>query len=402
MAIELVKLAPSTSPSRRVTDDSRRDLSADAPTDVEVTATGGLGHALRRLGQVQLFASKNASAEDVIFFTQQLALLLDTGNSLVPAISALAKQAGSPALQKVLAQVTLDLESGADFSGALRQHPEVFDGFFISLIRAGEASGALSESLKRIKGILDVKRSLRTQIKEAMAYPVVLMCVMGVTLVFMFAFIIPKFDAIFDGMHDILPASTRLLLGTSDLIRNHWQIVLPAAVAFAIGLRMLTKLPQVRGIWDRIKPRLPVAGTLTSLGHLHQLFSSFGLLLGSRVPLLETIGIVREAIRSAQYEAFFSRLSRNVEAGEGLAKTFQEARFLPETVKLMVATGEQAGALDTVMVQLSEYYRQELEAQIRRLSVTLEPVMLVVMGTMVGFIAVSFIVPIFKMSQTMH
>jgi type II secretory pathway component PulF len=402
LAIDMAKIHSKPKPAAEGIGLPTREASVPMEQPSSRRPKGERENFLTRLNKIQLFESKKVTPEDVIFFTQQLALLLDTGNSLAPAISALAKNASSPPLKKVLEQVTSDLEAGADFSASLGKHPAIFGSFFVSLIKAGEASGALSKSLKRIKGVLEVRRTLRTKIREAMAYPVVLLSIMGVTLVFMFIFIIPKFESIFAGMEDLLPASTRMLLGTSDLIRTQWMLLLPIALAAAVGLRFLVRRPFLHSAWDRIKLKLPLLGPMASLGYLHQLFSSFGLLLGSRVPLLETIGIAREAIKCTQYELFFERLSRNVEAGEGLAGTFQEARFLPETVKLMVSTGEQAGALDTVMVQLAEHYRQELESNIQRLSVVLEPVMLVVMGTMVGIIAVSFIVPIFKMSKTME
>ncbi|MFH1843022.1 MAG: type II secretion system F family protein, partial [bacterium] len=360
------------------------------------------GNFLARINQIQLFESKKVTPTDLIFFTQQLALLLETGNSLVPSLSALSKQVGSPALKKVLKQVTTNLEEGADFSDSLGQHPEAFDSLFVSLVKAGEASGALTVSLTRITSILEVRRNLRSEIREAMAYPTVLMTIMAGTLVFMFTFIIPKFEAIFEGMGDDLPTSTRLLLGTGELIRSSWMIILPILIAAIVGLRFLFRTPIVRGLWDQLKLKLPLAGSLVKLGYLFQLFSTFGLLLGSRVPLLDTIGIARQVIRNVQYETFFARLVKNVEAGQGLAGTFAETEFLPETVKLMVSTGEQAGALHTVMERLATHYRQELESSIRRLSVVLEPALLVVMGIMVGFIAVSFIVPIFKMSRAVH
>ena len=158
----------------------------------------------------------------------------------------------------------------------------------------------------------------------------------------------------------------------------------------------------LRRLWDRVKTILPVIGRLYEEAYLYRLFSSLSLLLTSHVPLLEAVGIVRDLVRDARYGAFFNNLSRHVEVGHGVTRAFQEADFLPDTVKLMVATGETSGALDTVMGTLAERYREDLESDIRRFSTLLEPVLLVVMGLLVGLIAISLIVPIFRMSRTIN
>lgn len=387
MAIQLAKTAAGPVPAPVNT--------ASAPRKAEPSA-------LARLNSIKLFESRNVSLDDLVFFTQQLGLLLETGNSLVPSIEALAAQATSAPLKRVLLAVHLRLQTGADLSECLSQHPKVFDDLFVSLIRAGEASGALQESLARITNILEVRKNLRARIREAMTYPCVLLVIMAGTMIFMMAFVIPRFAEIFEGMGDDLPASTRLILGTSDFLRSSWMFVLPTMIAVWLGIVRLLKTKPVRRARDSLLTRAPLLSVLSTRAYLFQLFSTFGLLLGSRVPLMDAIKIARKVVRNVHYEDFFDRLSRYVEEGRGISQAFQEAAFLPDTVKLMVSTGETSGALDRVMARLATYYREELESSIRRLSVVLEPVMLVVMGTMVGFIAVSFIVPIFRMSRAIH
>ena len=168
------------------------------------------------------------------------------------------------------------------------------------------------------------------------------------------------------------------------------------------GVSRLGRTALVRRIWNRVKMSRPIAGKLYAEAYLFQLSSTLGLLLGSRVPHLEAIRIARNVVRSPWYEDFFANLERNVEAGRGVTPAFQEAAFFPDTVKLMVSTGESSGALDTVMGRLADHYREELESDIRRLSSLLEPAMLVGMGLMVGFIAISLIVPILRMSRAIH
>lgn len=357
---------------------------------------------LARLNEVRIFGSNRVGLEEIVLFTQQLALLVETGNGLVPSIAALSTQAGSPALRKVLADVHGRLEEGKELSETLRRHPKVFDNLYVSLVKAGEASGALHESLVRLSGILDVRRRLQARMKDAMTYPAVLTCIMGVTVVFLMTYVVPKFADIFDAMGDELPVSTRMILATADFLHERWYVAAAALVAAVVVGKFVWRMPPVRLLRDRLRIMAPVVGPISSEAYLFQLFSSFGLLLRSRVPHLEAIAIARGVVRNAYYESFFTKLSKDVEAGRGLARTFHEASFLPDTVKLMIATGEMSGALDMVMTRLSEHYRENLETGIKRMSLVLEQVMLVVMGAVVGFIAISFILPIMKMSKAVH
>jgi type II secretory pathway component PulF len=170
----------------------------------------------------------------------------------------------------------------------------------------------------------------------------------------------------------------------------------------AVFIRKVWNVAGFQRVRDTLKLAIPVLRTFFTDGYLFQLFLSMGLLLRSRVPLLEAIEITRGTVRNYLYQVFFDRLAENVEAGKGLSHAFNEASFLPDTVKLMIATGESAGTLDTVMVKLSEKYREDLESNIRRLSSALEPVMLIVMGVLVGVIAMSIILPLFKLSRAIH
>jgi type II secretory pathway component PulF len=346
--------------------------------------------------------SKKVPLDDVVLFTQQLALLLQTGNGLVPSIGALATQTGSPALRDVLQDVQTRLEEGNELSDSLGQHPAAFDHLYVSLVKAGEATGHLRESLERLVGILEIRRRLRARIREAMTYPTLLAVVMTGVVVFVFTFMIPRFAELFASLGDDLPLSTRFLVGISDALRSRWWFFVPMVILTGVGVGRLGRTEFVRRAWDRTKMRLPVVGKLYGEAYLFQLSSTLGLLLGSRVPHLEAIQIAKDVVKSPGYERLFADLEKYVEAGRGVAPAFQEAPFLPDTVKLMVSTGEASGALDIVMGRLAEHYREELESDIRRLSSLLEPAMLVGMGLMVGFIAISLIVPILRMSRAIH
>jgi len=360
------------------------------------------GRPLRRLARAELFAPRRVPLAELVVFTQQLVLLLRGGSGLAPSIRALASQTRRPLMRGVLERVTDRLESGRGLSEAMPQHPEAFDTLYVSIVKGGEASGQLAASLAQLARILETKRLLRERIREALSYPTLLLTVMAVVVVFMLVYMVPRFGELFRDMGPELPWSTRLILIAASALRSSWWLLLPIGILAGVGVARLWRRPAVRHAWDRAKVRLPIVRTVFGEGYLFQLFSSLGLLLGSRVPHLEAIGIVRRSIRHVEYDRFFDELTRHVEAGRGVSPAFQEAAFLPDTVKLMVATGESAGALDRTMLDLSERYRESLESHIRRLSSLMEPVLLVVMGLMVGFLAVSFILPLFKLSRMVH
>jgi type II secretory pathway component PulF len=218
----------------------------------------------------------------------------------------------------------------------------------------------------------------------------------------MMTYMFPRFADLFVGLGDELPPTTRMLMGLADFVRSRWWLLPPIAGVVGFAAHQLWKSRAMRGGWDRMKLSLPWVGRLYQEAYLYQLFASLGLLLGSHVPHLEAIRIARETVHSVRYQAFFDRLAELVEAGRGVAQAFLEAPFLPGAVKLMVSTGETSGALNVVMARLSERYREDLESDIRRLSAMLEPILLVVMGLVVGLVAVSFIMPLFKLSRAVH
>jgi type IV pilus assembly protein PilC len=340
--------------------------------------------------------------DELVLFTQQLALLLQTGNAIVPSIDALAAQAHAPALRAALRAVHQRLEAGAELSESLERHPKVFDRLYVSIVRAGEASGEMRQGLEALAGMLEIRRRLRARLREAMTYPIVLSVIMTGVVIFMLTYMFPRFADLFADLGDDLPITTRILMGLASFVRSRWYVLPPIAGALGFGAHRLWQTELVRGGWDRLKLSLPLVGRLYREAYLYQLFASLSLLLGSHVPHLDAIRISRQAVQNVRYTAFFDRLAELVEAGRGVAQAFLEAPFFPGAVKLMVSTGETSGALPTVMGRLSDRYREDLESDIRRLSTMIEPIMLVVMGVVVGLVAVSFITPLFKLSRAVH
>jgi type II secretory pathway component PulF len=389
MAIDLARIqeAPEPHPAQVAVVSEPRVVSADRATGWNNPAW------LQRRG---------VSVEELVLFTQQLALLLQTGNGIAPSIEILATQARAPAMRTALLDVHQRLVAGSELSEGLERHPRVFDPLFVSIVRAGEASGELRQSLESLGGMIEIRRRLRARIREAMTYPLVISIIMLGVMIFMMTYMFPRFSDLFADLGDELPITTRMLLVLSGFLRSRWWILPPIAGLAGYGIHRLWQVEAVRAGWDRLKLSLPLVGRLYHEAYIYQLFASLSLLLGSHVPHLEAIRIARQAVRNARYQAFFDRLADLVEAGRGVSQAFVEAPFLPGTVKLVVATGETSGALPLVMGRLSERYREDLESDIRRMSTLLEPILLVVMGLLVGLVAVSFITPLFKLSRAVH
>lgn len=357
---------------------------------------------LRRVLKLQLGKQGKGTLEELVFTTRQLALLLETGNGLVPSIEAIAKPLRPSELKSALVQVHGRLVEGAVLSVSLEHHPRTFDDFYVSVVRAGESTGTLRQSLERLVQVLEMRRQLHNRFREAMTYPIVLTVIMAGVIIFMLTYMFPKFKDLFADLGDEVPAMTRVLLSSGEFMRSRWMFIVPITILAAVAARKLLQRPAAKRFWDGVKVGLPGAGEVFRKAYLFQVFSSLGMLLGSRVPHLEAIQITRRSIRNARYERFFATLAEHVEDGHGVALAFQESAIFPQTVKLMVTTGEASGALDRVMTRLSEHYREELESDIRRLSSMIEPVMLVIMGILVGTVAVSFIVPLIKLSRGVH
>lgn len=348
------------------------------------------------------FRRSGVTRDDLVVFSRQLALLLQTGNALVPSVEALSTMFHSPRFRGVLEDVHGRMEEGRGFSDALARHPRVFDDTFVSLVRAGEASGALRASLERVAELLEIHDRLRKRTQEAMIYPTLLLCILSAVVFFMTTFVLPRFAQVFEDFDAELPALTRAVLFATDTLRSSWPFLIPMIPLSIVALRKVLRTRRAREALDEAKLKLPLVGRLYSEAYLFQMFVSLGMLLGTRVPLLDAIKITRGTVRNARYDGFFSQLADSVEEGRGMALPFSRAPFLPDAVKLMITTGESTGALDVVMVRLAERYRDALESDIRRLSSVIEPVMLVLMGIVVGTVVISLILPLFKLSQAVR
>jgi type IV pilus assembly protein PilC len=346
--------------------------------------------------------SKKIKARDRIFFMSQLSLTLEIGMPLKKALGAIAAQTHDAAFKDVMQTMVRDIEEGRQLSDAMKRHPRVFDQVYVSMIKAGETGGFLKDIVDRIVEMQEKRQALIAQIRSALTYPAVL-CVLGVlVVVFVLVGVLPKFTQFFEGKEHILPLTTRSLMALSASLQGYWWAYLVGAVGLVVGLTWWKDSPPGRALIDRLFVSGPVLSGLFNKIYTCQMLRTLGHLTASQVPLLEALDVTRGTIKNRYFSRFVTDIMTHVEQGGKFSQPFVSYPYMMESVKQMVATGEEAGRLPPVMLRLAEFYDQEVDQEMKTLSSMIEPLGLIVMGAVVGLIVSSVILPLFKLAQALH
>ena len=345
---------------------------------------------------------QGVSGKDRIFFTERLALLLETGNALHTSLEVLESQSDSGALQTVVGELCEGVSGGLSFSQALAQHPEAFPPSYVSIVEAGEHGGFLPEVLERLRELDEKRQELRATLFSAFSYPAFLVLFSFSVVVFVLMVVFPKFGDLFTMIWDKLPITTRFLMTASQALLSWWPFLLGGLVAAGVGVWRWISRAGGRATLEGWLLRTPVLRELVVLFQLVQFMHVMGLALGNGVAMLDALRSCREVVGSPVFQAFVRQLEANVSEGRGLAVGFQEADFVPPLVRQMVSTGEETGSLALVMGRMAAFYEREWKTRLGVMAKLVEPLMLVVMGVVVGLIVSSLILPIFKLSTTVH
>ncbi len=344
-------------------------------------------------------ARKTVAGRDRMFFTEQLALLLETGTSLYNALEALRNQTANPALADVIDRLVADVAEGKAFSHALSQHPEVFPGSYVNLIAASEGGGFMHEILYELLQMEEKKEELKSTLVSAFSYPAFLLAFSLAVVVFVLIVVFPKFGTLFTSIQDQLPATTKILMAMSDGLRQHWIYLLSGAGAVLVGGLRWAATAAGRQTLDRLKLRVPVVRDIFTQLYMVQLLRVLGLSLANGVTVVDALKASREVVDNSVFRRFLDGVQNLVAEGRGLAAGFQDADFVPPTVKHMVATAEESGNLAKVMSRLADFNEAQLSKRLATFSKMAEPIMLLVMGAVVGLLVSSLILPIFKLSR---
>ncbi len=346
--------------------------------------------------------NKKISGRELIFFTGQLSLMVEIGMPLNECLSTIAGQIKNPEFKEVVTDITSKVEEGKLLSDALSKYPHIFSNIYVSLVKAGENTGQLREMLDRVVQMQEKQEKFVAGLKKSLTYPAILFCVSVAVVIFLLTFVFPKFADLFQEIRDILPASTKILIWLSNALTLYWHV---GAILLAIswwGAYTFIKSDKGRQTIHRLKMNLPLLANIYVKIYLTQTMRTLGFLLGSNVPMIEALRITKEGVKNLVFARFIGKIADNVEDGRGFSPAFTESDFIPENARHIIRTGEETQNLPKVMLRLSDYYEEEIDDQMKKLSTILEPALLIMMGLVVGVIVISLILPIFKLSRAVH
>ncbi|MCG6917439.1 MAG: type II secretion system F family protein [Deltaproteobacteria bacterium] len=348
------------------------------------------------------FSRSKVKSKEVIFFTSQLALMLEVGTPLINGLAALEKQTKNPAFKDVIRALHRDIEEGQQLSDALRRHPRVFNHVYTSMIKAGETGGFLKEILERLAEMQEKRLALIAQLRSTLTYPAILCLVGFLVVIFVLVGVLPKFSTFFAGKEQILPVSTRFLMLLSSSLRGYWWAYIVTTLGLAIGIKLWKESELGQTAIDRVCVSGPILARLYNKIYTCQLLRTLGHLMDSQVPLLEALEVTRSTIKNRYFRNFIDKISDHVEKGGRFAQPFTTYPYVLDSVKQMVATGEEVGNLPRVMLRLAEYYDIEVDRELKNIASLIEPLALILLGGVVGLIVGSVILPLFRLAHAIH
>lgn len=386
MAIEIERIRPSGAQSG-----SERSV-----TKSEVES--GLKQWLERLTS----NSSKIGPRERMFFTERLALLLETGVPIHAGLESLARQATHGEMAALTRTLNEEVKAGSSFARALGMHPAVFPPTYVNLVAAAELGGFLPVALERLRDMEERREELRSTLSSAISYPVILAVFSFAVVIFVLVVVFPKFADIFSMIHDELPVTTRWLMAVSDVLRRWW---LPILIGSGVGLKLFTAWiarPEGKGALDRVMLRVPGLRDIVIQLNVVQMLRVLGLSLDHGVGMVDALRSARDAVSSAHFRSLIDRVETSVKEGRALHYEFDRDPLVPELVKQMIETGEESGKLPAVMSRLADFYEREWRRALGVIAKMAEPAMLLIMGCVVGLIVSSLILPIFKLSRAVH
>ena len=337
--------------------------------------------------------------EELIVFSQQLSTLYKAGLPLLSGLKGLRDQTSNQRFKEIIEDIGLQVEGGNTLFGSMSSHPDVFPIVYVNMIRAGETSGRLGESLDRFVTLADRELRSRQRVTEATRYPKIVIFSVIIAFAVLLAFVIPRFAQIFAQFKTPLPLPTRMMIGINNLFHNYWYLLLLAIVLIPILLKRYIKTEKGRIFWDRLKMRIPVFGRLFLIAALSRFAHTFVMLNKSGIPILQTLEITSSTTNNVILSQSIEEINRKVREGRSLADAMKESGRFTSLVIQMVAVGESTGTLDEMLVRITEYYDIELENAIKKMTTYIEPALTLFMGIVVLFLALAVFLPWWNMAS---
>jgi general secretion pathway protein F len=355
------------------------------------------GLAGKKSGTIGFF--ERVRSEEINVMTRQLATLLGAGIPLVQALTSLVEQTGNSSLKKIIAQIKESVNEGNTLTQALGEHPKLFASVYVNMVRAGEASGSLDVVLEKLADFGEKQEILKGRLRAALIYPI-FMAFIGTAILFvLITYIVPNITQVFNDMGKVLPLPTLFLIGLSEFLKSYWWGLLIGACLMVLGVRLFVQKSYGRSVWDLIKLKSPVVGTVIQKVILARFASTLGSLLGSGVGLMTSMKIVRTLVNNVHVSEVIDEAIIQIQKGQNIADSLSSSVWFPPMFVQMIAVGEQSGSLEGMLRKVAKAYEREVETSIVAMTSLIEPIMIVAMGGAVGFVVLSILLPIFEMNQ---
>jgi type IV pilus assembly protein PilC len=343
------------------------------------------------------FLKKGVSQDEIAIFTRQFSVMLDAGLPLVQCLDAMAEQNANQTFKGILEQVRGDVESGSTLSEAMARHPKVFDSLYTNMIAAGEAGGILDTILQRLAQFIEKIVKLKRALRSALIYPAVVLSIAVIVVGIILWKVVPVFRTLFEGFNIELPLLTRIVIAASNFLETYFLVVLAFIFAISFGLRSYYATDKGRHVIDSTILKVPVLGDVFRKIAVARFTRTLATLLASGVPILECMDITARTAGNAILEDAVKSVRKSIEEGKTMADPMKQSKFFPTMVVQMVAVGESTGEMDTMLVKVADYYEDEVDVIVASLLTILEPLMLVMLGGIVGGIVVAMYMPLFKL-----
>tara|TARA_B100000959_G_C14950987_1_gene611875 strand:- start:497 stop:1693 length:1197 start_codon:yes stop_codon:yes gene_type:complete len=348
--------------------------------------------------EIALFAEK-VTEKDIVVFTRQFSVMISAGLPLVQCLSLLSSQSENKTFAKTIGEIRQSVETGDTFSDALRKHPKVFDSLYGNMIEAGEVGGILDTILVRLADYMEKAMKLKAKVKSALVYPLAIVVIAVVVVAFLMIFVIPTFVSMFAEMGGSLPGPTALVMHISDLFVNHWWKMILALVVFIFVFKRFYQTEKGMLMVDTYALKAPVFGPLIRKVAVAKFTRTFGTLTSSGVPIIQALDIVARTAGQKVVENAILGTIDSIKEGQTLAAPLSRSKVFPPMVVQMIDVGEETGALDTMLEKIADFYDDEVDAAVEALTALLEPMLMVFLGVVIGFIVIAMYLPIFKMAD---
>lgn len=340
--------------------------------------------------------------KDLVVFTRQFGTMINAGLPLVQCLEILSTQSENKVLRETVGEVKGQVEGGSTFSDALKRHPKVFDDLYVNMVHAGEVGGLLDTILTRLAKHIEKAMKLKGQIKSAMVYPSAILGVAGIVITVLMIWVIPVFEKMFKEMSGGkmgLPAPTQLVIDTSNAFQSYWWVLLGIVVGCIVGIKKYYGTPRGRMAIDKFLLRVPIFGDLIRKASVAKFTRTLGTLLSSGVPLLDGLTICAKTSGNKVIEEALINARVSISGGKTIADPLTESQVFPKMVTHMIAVGESTGALDAMLSKIADFYEDEVDQAVASLTSLLEPMMMVFLGVVIGFIVIAMYLPIFTMAS---